>query len=147
MIAAWIQANVERPLLVGPDSESEQWVQEVARDAAAPFTVLQKTRLGDRDVEVSLPDATKWLDHQPVLIDDVVSSARTMIEAVGSVRRVGLPAPSCIAVHAVFAPGAYEALLAAGPRTVVTCDTVPHLSNGISVVAPLAAAMKDLMEE
>jgi len=29
---------------------------------------------------------------------------------------------------------------------VLTCDTVPHVSNGISVVAPLATAVQELME-
>ena len=146
VIAAWVAANVERPVVIGPDAESEQWVQEVARGADAPFTVLQKIRRGDKDVEVSLPDTSALAGRQPVLIDDIVSSARTMIQAIASVRRVGLPPPVCIGVHALFAADAYDALLAAGPQRVLTCDTVPHASNGISVVEPLAAAVQDLIE-
>ncbi|HRP75991.1 MAG TPA: ribose-phosphate pyrophosphokinase [Rhodocyclaceae bacterium] len=146
VIATWVAANVDRPVLIGPDAESEQWVQEVARGADAPFTVLQKIRRGDKDVEVSLPDTSALAGRQPVLIDDIVSSARTMIQAIASVRRVGLPPPVCIGVHALFAADAYDALLAAGPQRVLTCDTVPHASNGISVVAPLAAAVQDLIE-
>jgi ribose-phosphate pyrophosphokinase len=87
LIARWVAAQVERPLLIGPDSESEQWVSEVAAGAGAPWIVLQKIRRGDRDVEVSLPDVSAWHDRQPVLVDDIVSSARTMIQAVASVRR------------------------------------------------------------
>ena len=55
-IAAWVAAHVDRPVLIGPDAESEQWVQEVARLAGAPFTVLQKIRRGDKDVET----AARW---------------------------------------------------------------------------------------
>lgn len=145
LIARWVSAHVERPLLIGPDSESEQWVAQVAAGAGAPWTVLQKIRRGDRDVEVSLPDVSGWHDRQPVVVDDIVSSARTMIQAVASIRRVGLPAPLCIGVHALFAPGAYEELLAARPGRVLTCDTVPHASNEISVVEPIAQALKELM--
>jgi len=145
-IAAWIRGNVDRPLLIGPDAESAQWVEEVARGVDAPFIVLEKTRRDDRDVEVSLPDASRWLDRQPVLLDDIISSARTMIEAVGSVRHVGLAAPWCIGVHALFAAGAYEELLAARPRAVVTCDTVPHVSNAIGIARPVAAALAKLLE-
>jgi ribose-phosphate pyrophosphokinase len=76
-IARWIAAHVEHPLIVGPDFESEQWVAEVAAGAGAPFTVLRKIRRGDRDVEVSLPDASTWRDRHAVLVDDIVSSART----------------------------------------------------------------------
>jgi ribose-phosphate pyrophosphokinase len=146
LIAQWVKAQIERPLLIGPDSESEQWVAEVASDAGAPFTVLQKIRRGDRDVEVSLPDVSAWHDRQPVLVDDIISSARTMIQAVGSVRRVGLAAPVCVGVHALFAPDAYNELLASGAARVVTCDTVPHPSNGIGVAEALARALEQLME-
>lgn len=146
LISDWVKSNVTRPLMIGPDSESEQWVAEVAGEAGAPFTVLQKIRRGDRDVEVSLPDVSAWSDHQPVLVDDIVSSARTLIKAVASVRRVGLPPPVCIGVHALFAPGAYQELLDSGVSRVVTCDTVPHSSNAITVVEPLARALKDLLD-
>jgi ribose-phosphate pyrophosphokinase len=146
LIARWIASQVERPLLIGPDSESEQWVSEVAAAAGAPWTVLQKIRRGDRDVAISLPDVSAWRDRQPVLVDDIVSSARTMIQAVASVRRVGLPAPLCIGVHALFAPAAYEELLATSPARVLSCDTVPHASNEISVVEPMARALEDLMK-
>lgn len=146
LIARWVAAQVESPLLIGPDSESEQWVAEVAAAAGAPWTVLQKIRRGDRDVEVSLPDVSAWQDRHPVLVDDIVSSARTMIQAVASVRRVGLPAPLCIGVHALFAPGAYEELLASQPARVLSCDTVPHASNEISVAVPVARALEALME-
>lgn len=146
LIARWVAAQVARPLFIGPDSESEQWVAEVAAAAGAPWTVLNKTRRGDRDVEVSLPDVSAWPDRQPVLVDDIISSARTMIQAVASVRRVGLAAPLCIGVHALFAPGAYEELLASKPARVLTCDTVAHASNEISVVEPVARALAELME-
>lgn len=144
-IAQWIRTNVADPVLVGPDSESEQWVADVAGRCGAPWTVLQKTRRGDRDVEVSLPDAAPWRQRTPVLVDDIVSSARTMIEAAAGLRLSGMRPPVCIGVHAVFAPGAYEDLLACGVAQVVTCDSVPHPSNGISVVPALAAGVRELL--
>src|SRR5438094_7995625 len=38
----WIKAHVSDPLIVGPDVESEQWSAAAARDAGAPYSVLQK---------------------------------------------------------------------------------------------------------
>ena len=52
-IAGWIRREVERPLLIGPDAESAQWVERIAELAAAPSTVQVKLRRGDRDVSVS----------------------------------------------------------------------------------------------
>jgi ribose-phosphate pyrophosphokinase len=137
-MAGWVRANVKQPLLIGPDEESTQWVGDVASRADVPFLVLAKTRRGDRDVEVSIPEIERWRLHTPVLVDDIVSSAQTMIETVGHLRRAGLAAPVCIAVHAVFAQTAYEDLRAAGVAEIVSCDTIPHPSNRIAL-APLIA--------
>ena len=137
-ISRWVKENVENPVLVGPDSESEQWVSEVATAAEAPFMVLEKTRHGDRDVEVSVPQVEEFKEHTPVLVDDIISTARTMIETVGHLKNAGMKAPVCIGVHAVFAGSAYQDLINAGAE-VVTCNTIPHESNKIDLSSILAA--------
>ena len=88
-----------RAVLIGPDIESEQWVSEVASLAGVPYRVLRKERLGDRDVRITIPDLHEVRARTPVLIDDIVSSGRTMIEAARQLRSEGLTAPVCIAVH------------------------------------------------
>ena len=140
-VAAWIRSSVRRPLLVGPDSESAQWVAAVAKLAGAPSIVLEKVRRGDRDVSVEVPDVERWPDHTPVLIDDIISTARTMIETVRHLGSAGLVAPVCVGVHAVFAAGAYDELRAAGAATVVTCNSIPHVSNAIDLSVDLARAV------
>ena len=141
-IAEWIKREVPRPLLIGPDAESVQWVEAVAKLCDAPFVVLEKTRRGDRDVSVSPLSLQKWPAHTPVIIDDIVSTARTMIEAVGQVHAAGGAAPTCIAIHGVFVDGAFEELQAAKIARVVTCETVEHASNGIAVTAAIGAAVR-----
>lgn len=144
-VAAWVQAKVKQPLLVGPDEESVQWVREVARSADAPFVILTKERRGDRDVVVSVPEVQRWLLHAPVLVDDIVSTARTMIETVGHLRRAGLPAPTCVAVHAIFAQSAFEDLRAAGAADIVSCDTVIHQSNRIALATSIGVSVRELL--
>jgi ribose-phosphate pyrophosphokinase len=137
-VACWIRNNVHSPILVGPDSESTQWVQAVAGLVDAPWLILDKTRRGDHDVEVSEPDAERFRGRVPVLIDDIVSTAQTMIETVAQLRRSGLGPPVCVAVHGVFAAGAHERLVGAGVARVVTCNTIPHATNAIDVAELLA---------
>ena len=144
-IARWLQSNVRSPLIVGPDEESGQWVQEVARIAGAPWTTMVKTRRGDRDVSVQLKDPRLAPGHEPVLVDDIVSSGRTMVVAAEALRDAGLPAPVCIGVHALFSDDAVPALQAAGARQVVTCDCVAHATNGIALGEWIAPALRDLM--
>ncbi|MEW5918159.1 MAG: ribose-phosphate pyrophosphokinase [Gemmatimonadota bacterium] len=143
-ISAWIRGNVQQPLLIGPDAESAQWVQGVAEAANAPWIVLEKVRRGDRDVTVSVPNVERWRDHTPVLVDDIISTARTMIATIGHLSRAGLRAPVCIGVHAVFAERAYDELRTAGAAVVVTCNTIPHPSNAIDLHDALAGGVRRL---
>lgn len=145
LIAEWISDNVEMPLLVGPDRESEQWVAAVARGAAAPHIVLRKQRRGDREVEVSVPELAQWRERTPVLVDDIISTGQTMIETVKQLKRAGLPPAVCVAVHGIFAGNALEALIQAGAARVVTTNTIAHSSNGIDISALLAEGVRALI--
>lgn len=146
LIAAWIGAHVDAPLLVGPDEESAQWVAAVsAACGGAPWLVMRKARRGDRDVAVTLPDALPPdRARTPVLVDDIVSTGHTLAEAARLLVAAGYPPPLVVGVHAVFAPGAAEALARAGVARVVTVDTIPHPTNGITVDALLADAVRAL---
>lgn len=146
-IAAWIAANVRDPVVIGPDAESEQWAGEVAQAAGCPYTVLRKRRGGDRRVQVSAPDTSGWQGRTPVLVDDIVSTARTMMSAAAQLAAAGQAVPVCIAVHPLFADDAYSALQAGGIERIVSCNTVEHASNGIDVSAALAVAVADLLEQ
>ncbi len=135
LISDYIKAQIKNPLLIGPDSESEQWVKEVASNADTPFIILQKERLGDNEVKVSIPQVEKYIDCTPVLIDDIISTARTMIETITHLKNAGMKPPVCIGVHGVFAGNAFEDLQKSGISKIITCNTIPHSSNGIDITA------------
>jgi ribose-phosphate pyrophosphokinase len=142
LLADWIRTHVENPLVIGPDVESEQWVAAVAeRAGGAPYAVSSKTRLGDRSVRVDVPELSAWRDRRPVLLDDIVSSGRTMIETTRTLIARGMHKPVCLAVHALFAEASYAELSGLAEQ-VVSTDTIAHASNAISVadlIAPRTA--------
>ena len=144
VIARWIHEHVPNALLIGPDAESAQWVGEIARLTNLPWQALQKQRRGDRTVEVSLPDIGSAGGRTPVLVDDIISSGHTMEETLINLTRIGLPPAVCIAIHAVFVPGTYERLLAAGAAQIVSTDSIPHESNAIPCAGLLADACDGL---
>jgi ribose-phosphate pyrophosphokinase len=143
LISEWIRAHVENPLIIGPDSESEQWVSAVAKDVGAPYTVLEKMRRGDRDVEITVRNLDHMKDRTPVLVDDIISSGRTMIEAVRIIVARGATVPVCIAVHGLFADNSDVLLAQAGAR-VVTLNSIPHQTNDIDVAEILATSISKL---
>lgn len=141
-IVAWLKANVKNPLLVGPDEESQQWVSEIAKKLNVPFVILQKIRRGDFDVEVSIPEVEKYQRHTPVLVDDIVATARTMIETVKHLQNLRMEKPVCVGVHAIFVGDAFEKLQQAGAAQIVSCDTIAHQSNAIEIADLIASALQ-----
>lgn len=142
LIVDWIKNNISNPILIGPDSESEQWVSNTAISINAPYIILQKNRKGDKDVEVSVPEVKKYRQCTPVLVDDIISTAKTMIETVNRLKTEKMKAPVCIGIHAVFGGNAYQNLLNAGVEKIITCNTITHPSNKIDVVDLIAVAIK-----
>lgn len=138
LLHAWIKAHVPDPLIVGPDAESRQWASAIG--AGMPSLVLEKERRGDREVAIRFPDLTAWRGRQPVVVDDIASSGRTLIEACEGLRARGFAKPICLVVHPLFAEDSFERLSQAAAG-IVSANTVPHPSNGIRIEALLANAI------
>jgi ribose-phosphate pyrophosphokinase len=141
LLAAWIRAEVRDPVIIGPDEESEQWVSEVAVSAGCTYQVLQKLRIGDRDVKVSGLRGDEWKLRTPVLVDDIISSGHTLAQAVKQCRAAGSAPPVCVGVHGVFAPEALATLQQAGAGRIVTSNSIAHPSNAIDLSPLLAEAV------
>lgn len=137
-LARWLKQYPGPLVLVGPDEESEQWVVALSETLGAPYMILNKTRMGDREVEI---DASSLRHHEGatvVILDDIISTGRTMAKTVEHILAQGMRAPICVGVHAVFADDACALLKQVGAREVVTCNTIPHPTNQIDVNATLA---------
>lgn len=140
LLAEWVRDTVRSPLIIGPDSESEQWAGAIAGRIGAPHVVFTKSRRGDRDVLIAASDLAAWEGCQPILVDDVISSGQTLANAAREIMAQGFPAPVCLAVHGLFAEGAEVLLEGLGCR-MVTTDSIPHPSNAIALGALLGDAL------
>jgi ribose-phosphate pyrophosphokinase len=139
LLGRWAAARHARPLLVGPDAESEAWVRAAAGDAL-PFAVCSKHRHGDREVDVRLPQIDVG-GRAVVLIDDVASTGRTFAAAARHLRAAGAAAVDVAVTHGLFVGDALAALRDAGVGAIVSTDSVPHESNAIGVAGLLASAL------
>ena len=145
LVADWIRAEVPEPVLIGPDSESAQWLRQLGDRVGAPTLVLEKLRHGDRDVEVSTPDAKLLEGRTPVLVDDIVSSGRTFVETLARLRALASLPAVCIAVHGIFADESDQALRRAGAARVVSSNTIAHATNAIDVAPVLEPLVRQLL--
>lgn len=132
-ISSWIHQHIPNPILIGPDSESTQWVQTIAKQSSAPFTILEKNRKSDTQVEISIPGINQYPNATPILIDDIISTGMTMLETLKHLNSLNMAPAVCIGIHAVFTGDAYQKLLASHVAKLITCNTIPHTSNNIDI--------------
>lgn len=143
-VAEWLRREVPQPVLVGPDSESAQWVGDVAARLQVPWLVMEKVRYGDREVRVQLPPGAQGQGRQPVLLDDIASSGGTLAAASQALGAAGWGKPVGVVVHALVDATGLDLLHQAGITRVASCDTVPHPTNAIHVGGLLADALATL---
>lgn len=136
-IGVWARDNVKGPVVIGPDEESAQWVEEVARTAGCPWAVFRKERHGDCNIRLQPPNIDAFADCTPILIDDIISSGATIIGAGKMLLDAGLRPGFCIAIHALF-DKRVSTELASLFRAVLTSDSIPNRFSRLQV-APLIA--------
>ena len=139
-MADWLETRDGAPLLLGPDVESGQWVRAIAERAGLDHGVASKTRHGDRDVSIALPDLP-FDGRDIVLIDDIVSSGQTLITCTEQLVSAGAKGITVLCTHALFDDDAAEQLALAGVDDIVSTDSVPHPSNGIELAKLLASVL------
>lgn len=142
-LTEFLARHTTAPLLIGPDSESEQWVRAIAEPAGLDFAVATKERLGDRSVRTNLPQRD-YQGRTIVLVDDMASTGRTLIAVASQLKFRGAAAIHCMVSHALFADDATHQLHEAGVDQIWSSDSISHPSNVVHLASLLAAAVRGL---
>ncbi|MEJ2574318.1 MAG: ribose-phosphate diphosphokinase [Gammaproteobacteria bacterium] len=140
LLAAFLHQRIGKALLVGPDSESRQWVEQIAGCACMEYLVAEKQRFSDKDVHIKLP-AHNLRDRAVVIVDDVASTARTLAVTAQQLLGAGATEIHCCITHAIFAEDAEAVLRSAGISHIWSSDSILHSSNTIELCGILAAAV------
>jgi ribose-phosphate pyrophosphokinase len=133
LIADYIQKNFKNELIIGPDWESYQWAEAIAKKVNVEATVLKKTRFSSRKVSVKMVKPVPIKGKNIVIVDDIISTGHTVIEAGKAAMKLGAKSVSAIGVHGLFAENAIEKLKKAGIKRVITTNCIEHKTNKIDV--------------
>jgi ribose-phosphate pyrophosphokinase len=142
VLASAIAAG-ERPLLVGPDGESRQWVEAIAEPLGLDVLLGEKQRHGDRKVEIAIAGIEQADGRPAVLVDDVISSGETLIEAARLLADAGALRVEALATHCLADEAVLARMKAAGIARVRSTETVPGPSACLPIAALLAGAIRD----
>src|SRR5262249_32295029 len=124
------------------DVESRPWVSNLAGQIGLAHAVAQKTRRGDRSVEIGFVDPVALIGRPVLLVDDIVSSGGTLIACAKALTAAGARTIDAIITHALYPPAMAADFADAGIRSIRSTSSVPHASNAIPLDDILAEALR-----
>ncbi len=137
LIASYVKKHWKKAMLMGPDWESSQWARRIAQSVGVDSTVLEKTRISSRHVQVKMVHPISLKGKEVVIIDDIISTGKTIREAAKLAKRKGAKKVTAIGVHGLFVENALPKLKSAGVDRIVTTNCIEHSTNKIDVVSLL----------
>ncbi len=143
-IGRFLKQKLDYALLLGPDSESEQWVATIANKIGFDYCIANKQRRGDKQIEMTLPD-NEFLNIPIVIIDDMASTGRTLGKAARLLQAAGSKDIYAIVTHPLFCGDAEAHIQQAGVKTIWSTDSIDHPTSCIKLDALLANAIKAII--
>ncbi|HHN81263.1 MAG TPA: ribose-phosphate pyrophosphokinase [Methanomicrobia archaeon] len=133
--------NLDNPYVVGPDTESEKWADAISHKLDAEYTVLDKTRdinTGEVRTKGPLPNLT---GRQVVIVDDIVSTGKTIENAVKLTREKRPDSIHVVVVHGIFSGNAIDRL-SKYDINIATSNTIYNPFSTICVEDLITRAIK-----
>jgi ribose-phosphate pyrophosphokinase len=141
LIGEYIRKHFSKEVIVGPDWESYQWAEDIAKHIHVHATVLKKTRFSSRHVEVKMIHPIKIKGKDVVIVDDIISTGHTIAEAAKGTQKLGARKITAIGVHGLLVENAHDKLKKQGVR-VITTNCIEHKTNKIDVTPILVDALR-----
>ncbi len=135
----------ERPtdVLVSPDKGGVDRVRRMAQLLDRPWFALEKKRIDSEHVELDLPANVPipLEGKHSVIVDDVISTGGTIVEAAKLLQRRGVGAISACCTHGLFLRDAFERIKAVADE-VYSTDTLGNPAEKASVAPDIAQILR-----
>lgn len=127
-------------VMISPDLGSLNRVKVASSYAGCEYDYLEKVRLDAENVEIK-PKSLDVKGKDVVIVDDIISTGGTIVEATKVLKKLGAKSVECACVHAVLAGDALNKLFNAGIKRVIATDTIEKSVSVISVADAIVSAL------
>ncbi len=124
-LAKEVKKFVKNPFVLGPDRGAMGRAERLAKELGCRYSFLEKER--DRhtgEIRVRAGNLGSLKGYDVVLVDDIISTGGTLVEATKIAQSLGAETVSAVAVHLLLVNGAYNRLREAGIKEIVGVNTV-----------------------
>ena len=124
LVDHFLKKNLSDPVVVSPDAGGVERARAIAKRLKAGLAIIDKRRDGP-NVAVFMHLIGDVRDKDVVILDDMIDTAGTLIQAVEALKREGARRILAGAVHGVLSGKAIERIQASPLEEVVITNTVP----------------------
>jgi len=142
IIADYVKKHFHNVAIIGPDWESYQWAEVIAKHVNAEVSVFKKTRFSSRNVKEEMLKKIDLKGKNVVIVDDIISTGHTIIEAVKKAKKMGAASVSAIGVHGLFVENALSKLKKAGLTKIITTNCIEGTTAKIDVSSLIVEELK-----
>jgi len=134
----------EDVIMISPDEGSIKRVKVAAKFANCDWDYLEKRRIDSTTVEIT-PKNLEVANRDIVIVDDIISTGGTIIQAAKMLRKLGARNINAACVHGVFAAYSVVSLFSSGISEIIATDTVESIFSKISVSELISKELANLI--
>ncbi len=144
-IAGYVRENYslgEDAVVIGPDEEAIQWAKRLGEELGGlEYSVLEKKRVSAEEVVIEARDVDVR-DRDVVIVDDIISTGGTMVEAIKALKKQGARNILVTCIHPLLVGRALYRILRLNPIDIVCTDTVLSPVSKISIAPVIAKEIR-----
>ena len=142
LIQDYISKNFKDPVIIGPDAESYQWAQSIAKKIKASAAILQKDRINSYEVHVKLNSEINVRNKELIIIDDIISTGKTILEAIKVIKKMKPKSITVISIHGIFADPSTLDFIKEYSTSIITTNTIKNPYSKIDVSKLISDSLK-----
>jgi len=127
--------------IIGPDEESNQWSSKVAKMLNKRVVILKKTRYSS--IKIKQSKIKEKLSKNVIIIDDIISTGKTIAGAVRLAKKQGAKKVVVIGVHGLLINNAIK--LITKDAELITTNTINNKYSKIDVSPIIAKALEKFL--
>jgi len=141
LLANHIKNQMDNPVIIGPDKSALVFAKEISEILDCECDYLEKIRISPQRVETK-PKNLDVKGREVVIIDDIISTGGTIVNATKILRELGASKVVVGCVHPVLVEDALLKIFAAGVEDVFSTDTLRSDVSTLSVASVIAGYLK-----
>ncbi len=137
--------SLAKPLVIGPDAESERWAARAAELLGTDYDVLEKTRVSAKEIHIK-PRKLDAKGRDVLIIDDIVSTGGTIMEVIKSLKAQGAGKITAACTHAVLSDiDTLTGLFRAGMDEFIATNTINNEFGIVDVSGIIADRLQEIV--